>query len=184
VEKVCGKLDTHVFGAYVSVTQIYNTMRLLITTTLLLSFVTAFSQIQVAHQEPPGDDNCEYCLSLTEQIFDRESPMYKARCYNEIRITENDSLDYINIVRVLEDGWGVHHYEPYASCVMDPEWPTQFYCDGVFAAFGVRNGNRVTDMLYFPVSIDNCEVQKRNTALIRIDFTGEVNKDWYDKANK
>ena len=186
MEKVCGKLDTHVFGAYVSVTQIYNTMRLLITTTLLLSFVTAFGQIQRPHTEPPSNDNCEYCLSLTEQIFDRESPMYKAKCYNEISIIENDSIEFINIVRVLEDGWGIHHYEPYASsnAISAPEWPTQFYCDGLFAAFGVHNDERVTDMLYFWVTIDHCEVQKKVVAGILIDFTGDVRKDLYDKSNK
>ena len=184
MEKVCGKLDTHVFGAYVSVTQIYNTMRLLITTTLLLSFVTAFSQNEGYTQVPPLNDNCEYCLSLTEQIFDRESPMYKASCSNYVGIAENDSLDQVYIVRVLEDGWGVHYYEPYAASVMDPEWPVTFYCDGFFAAFGVRNGKQVTKLKYFPVTIDHCEVQNTNWAGITLDFTGEVNKDWYDKANK
>ena len=93
-------------------------------------------------------------------FFDKESKMYQESCWNVVSVVENDSIDWVLVMRVIENDLGKLEFLPYNYIVLgrDHQDDIRIYCDGTFVAAGFdKEGSPCSDFKYFLSSIDYCD---------------------------
>ena len=93
-------------------------------------------------------------------FFDKESKMYQESCWNTVSFIDNDSIDWVLVMRVIENDLGKLEFLPYNYIVLnrDHQDDIRIYCDGTFVAAGFdKKGIQCTEFKYFLSSYYFCD---------------------------
>tara|TARA_R110000796_G_scaffold157704_1_gene274398 strand:+ start:2727 stop:3143 length:417 start_codon:yes stop_codon:yes gene_type:complete len=93
-------------------------------------------------------------------FFDKESKMYQESCWNEVSVVENDSIDWVLVMRVIENDLGKLEFLPYDYLLLGRDLQDEIgiYCDGTFVAAGFdKEGSQCTEFEYFLSSYYFCD---------------------------
>ena len=93
-------------------------------------------------------------------FFDKESKMFQESSWNVVSVSKNDSIDWVLVMRVIENELGKLEFLPYNYLLLgrDHQDDIRIYCDGTFVAAGFdKKGIQCTEFKYFLSSYYFCD---------------------------